>query len=116
MIPGSGRPPGEGNDNPLQYLPGESHGLKSLEGYSPWGHKGSDMTNTFTFFLLTEVWENWVSLLAERISAKHGQRSHDTRARCYLTGDGGGYLPSRACRMKYEINMLPNNDFVVAFY
>ena len=25
-------------------LPGESHGQRSLEGYSPWGHKESDMT------------------------------------------------------------------------
>ena len=26
------------------FLPGESHGQRSLAGYSPWGHKGSDMT------------------------------------------------------------------------
>ena len=39
-IPGSGRTPGEGNGNPLQYfLPEESHGQKSLAGYSPWGRK-----------------------------------------------------------------------------
>ena len=25
------------------FLPGESHGQKSLAGYSPWGHKESDM-------------------------------------------------------------------------
>ena len=25
-------------------LPGEPHGQRSLEGYSPWGHKESDMT------------------------------------------------------------------------
>ena len=23
------------------FLPGESHGQRNLEGYSPWGHKGS---------------------------------------------------------------------------
>ena len=39
-IPGSGRSPGEGNSNPLQYsgipvfLPGKSHGQRSLAGYS----------------------------------------------------------------------------------
>ena len=43
-IPGSGRCPGEGIGNPLQYLPGESHGQRNLVGYSPWGHKKSDMT------------------------------------------------------------------------
>ena len=34
-IPGSGRFPGGGHDNPLQFLPGESHGQKTLVGYSP---------------------------------------------------------------------------------
>ena len=33
-IPGSGRSPGRGNGNPLQYFPGESHGQRSLAGYS----------------------------------------------------------------------------------
>ena len=45
LIPGSGRSPGEGNGNTLQYfLPGESHGQRSLKGYIPWDHKESDMT------------------------------------------------------------------------
>ena len=39
-IPGLGRSPGKGNDNPL-FLPGESHGRRSLAGYSPWGRKNS---------------------------------------------------------------------------
>ena len=26
------------------FLPGEFHGQRSLVGYSPWGHKESDMT------------------------------------------------------------------------
>ena len=26
------------------FLPGKSHGQRSLVGYSPWGHKESDMT------------------------------------------------------------------------
>ena len=39
-IPGSGRLSGGGHGNPLQlFLPGESHGQKSLVGYSPWGCK-----------------------------------------------------------------------------
>ena len=25
------------------FFPGKSHGLRSLAGYSPWGHKESDM-------------------------------------------------------------------------
>ena len=44
LIPGSGRSPGEGNGNPLQYsLPGEFHGQRSLVGHSPWACKEPDM-------------------------------------------------------------------------
>ena len=42
LIPGSGRSPGEGNGNPLQYsCPGNPMDFhdRSLAGYSPWGHK-----------------------------------------------------------------------------
>ena len=37
LIPGLGKSPGEGNDNPLTpvFLPGEFHGQRSLMGYSP---------------------------------------------------------------------------------
>ena len=28
----------------VRFLPGESHGQRILEGYSPWGHKESDTT------------------------------------------------------------------------
>ena len=40
-IPGMGRPPREGNGNPLQY---NCHGQRTLVGYSPWGRKELDMT------------------------------------------------------------------------
>ena len=42
---GSGRSPGGGHDNPLQYsCLGKSHGQRSLAGYSSWDWKKSDMT------------------------------------------------------------------------
>ena len=45
LIPGSGRSLGEKHGNPLQYSCLEnSHGQRSLEGYSPCGHKESDIT------------------------------------------------------------------------
>ena len=44
-IPGWGRSPGEGNSNPLQYsCLKKPIDRRSLQGYSPWGHKESDMT------------------------------------------------------------------------
>ena len=45
LIPGSGRSPEEGHGNPLQCSCLENpHGERSLAGYSPQGHKESDMT------------------------------------------------------------------------
>ena len=45
LIPGSGRSPGEGNGNPLQYSCLEDpHGQRRLAGYSPWGHEEADTT------------------------------------------------------------------------
>ena len=42
-IPGLGRSPGRGHGSPPRYSCLENpHGQKSLEGYSPWGHKESD--------------------------------------------------------------------------
>ena len=42
-VSGSGKFPGEGNENPLQYfLPGKFHGQRSLVGYTAWGCKESD--------------------------------------------------------------------------
>ena len=44
-IPVLERSPGGGNGNPIQYSCLENpHGQRSLAGYSPWGHKESDMT------------------------------------------------------------------------
>ena len=48
---------GEGNGTPLQYLPGKSHGWRSLEGCSPWGHWGSDTTERLHIdFSVSEFW------------------------------------------------------------
>ena len=46
-----------GHEDPLEkevattpvLLPGESHGRRSLVGYSPWGHKESDVTKRLHF-------------------------------------------------------------------
>ena len=50
-IPGSGRSPGEGNGNLLQYYCLEKyHGQRSLVGYSPWGRKELEMTERLHFY------------------------------------------------------------------
>ena len=52
-------------------LPGKSHGWRSLEGCSPWGHWGldrlSDFTFTFHFHALEKEIETHSSVLAWRI-------------------------------------------------
>ena len=51
-IPGSGGSPGEGSGTPFQYSCLEnSHGQRSLVGYSPWGCEESDTTEQL--YLLT---------------------------------------------------------------
>ena len=52
LIPGSGRCPGVGNGNPLQYSCLENHGQRGLLGsklrvcYSPWGAKSRMQLST----------------------------------------------------------------------
>ena len=49
-IPGLGRSPGEGNGPTPVFLPGESHGQRSLAAYCSWGHRvghhWSDLAHT----------------------------------------------------------------------
>ena len=62
-IPGSGRPPGEGNGNPLQILPGKSHRQRNLAEYRPWSRKESNtpeqLTLSFTY-CMCQVRDKWV--------------------------------------------------------
>ena len=45
LIPGSGRSPGGGHGNPLQYSCLENpYGQRSLAGYHPWDHEELDVT------------------------------------------------------------------------
>ena len=57
LILGSGRSPGEGNGNPLQYFCLENPMDRGpWWGYSPWGHKESDTTeqlNNATMGMIT---------------------------------------------------------------
>ena len=45
------------------FLLGESHGQRSLEGYSSWGHKELDMTEG-----LTKIFQSYVALQFSRVS------------------------------------------------
>ena len=56
-ISGSGRSPEEGaGQHTPGFLPGESHGQRSLEGYSLWGQKESDMTEVTEQACMRKIW------------------------------------------------------------
>ena len=68
LIPGLGRSPGGGHGNPFKYSCQENpHKQKSLQGYSPWGHKETQLSNwvateyTGSVFTLAEITESNVS-------------------------------------------------------
>ena len=50
------------------FLPGEFHGQKRLVGYSPWGHKESDMTEGLTLLHFHTQTNAWGSLIAKATS------------------------------------------------
>ena len=81
LIPGSGKSPGEGNGNLLQYSCLEnSHGQRSLVGYGPWGHRESDTTEQLT---LGPVLETQVKRLHLSYVSHCTLRSGRAEALCY---------------------------------
>ena len=57
LIPGLGKSSGEREWQPTPvFLPGESHRQRSLEGYSLWGCKDSDMTEQLTLSFSLSAW------------------------------------------------------------
>ena len=56
LILALGRSPGGGHDNPLQCFCLENpHGQRSLEGYSPLGHKELDTTRDLAYTLMRPI-------------------------------------------------------------
>ena len=62
LIPGPRRSPGWVYGNSLVFLLGESHGQRSLEGYSPHGHKELDMTEV-TYHARESEWGEGLGLI-----------------------------------------------------
>ena len=47
------------------FLPGESHGQRSLVGCSPWSHKKSDTTEQLTLYLYYKQRNEWMNRQTE---------------------------------------------------
>ena len=58
-IPGSGRSPGEGNGNSLQYLAWRIPWMEELGGLQSMGRKESDTTEGLHFHLLLKLLQLW---------------------------------------------------------
>ena len=64
LIPGLGRFPSRRAWQPTPvFLPGESHGLRSLAGYSPWRHKELDTTEQLSMHALPLTPTFWDHIL-----------------------------------------------------
>ena len=49
------------------FLPGKFHGQRSLVGYSPWDHKGSDMTEWLTYTHIPSLFPTSISAVVSLI-------------------------------------------------
>jgi len=81
-IPGSGRSPGEGNGNPLQYSFLENpYRQRSLAGYSPWGCKELDPTERLHIHIFTRDYYSVIkrneieSAIVMQMNLKYGIQS-----------------------------------------
>ena len=84
-IPKLGRSSGEGNGNPLQYSWEKSHGQRNLVGYTPWGHKESDMTERPNTYLRGQV--SGVEILG-KVTYLGRSRTQACSAMCYILRHG----------------------------
>ena len=111
-VPGLGRSPGGGYGNPLQYFClDNSHGQKTLAGYSPWGCKESDTAErlstcthmvswTFAFlqFLYISYWLkiHRMNLIPLYLAVQECLKIYDISLTLYLgfkyTSATGGHL------------------------
>ena len=95
MVPASGRFPWRGKWQPTPvFFPGESHGQRSLVGYSPWGHKESDTTERLHFHFHTVFRSGCISL--------HSNNSTNATFRLKLNQVGKTTGPFR-----FDLNQIP---------
>ena len=57
------------------FLPGKSHGQRRLEGYSPWGHKESDMTERLSIQAPPHTSRDEYGFLG-KVTAKENTHTH----------------------------------------
>ena len=92
-IPGSGRSPGGEQGNPFQYSYLEnSHGQRSLAGYSPWGCTESDVTGRLS---TTSFTGGTLSFLLLKLLLSEPKCTHKVSCDCSSDCEaaGSGQMP-----------------------
>ena len=90
-IPGSGRFPGEGNGNPLQYSCLENP--MDRGAWYPWGHKESDMTERLHFYFTEpDTWRLIIISAVIILTLRWRSRPFDQVRNRYFTGCGNTHL------------------------
>ena len=88
------------------FLPGKSHGQRSLEGYHPWCHKESDTTEQPTLFCLPAgAMINCADNTEARIcvlSLWRGSRDTEQTSCCWCGWHGDGHAQERQTRAQKE--------------
>ena len=60
-------------------LPGKFHGRRTMGGYSPWGHKESDMTEQLHFLSFLSFKIDWFDLLSIQGTLKSLLQDHNSK-------------------------------------
>ena len=72
----------------LVFLPGKSHGHRSLAGYSPWGHKESDMTERLS------IAQHRVTFLQREILSKPVNEALYSNSKSH-------FVPEKMCSLEH---------------
>ena len=101
------------------FLPGKSHGWRRLVGYSPWGHKESDMTEQFHLLLLmsqfTKLFTNTNYVMVLVITTNHLMLvSHRLSSSCKVTATKPEHKtwPSDSYSFILFFPQLPVNKYI----
>ena len=106
------------------FLPWKFHGHRSLAGYSPWGHKESDMSeqlNTYTYMIFIIIFFHQCILNSPRFKIfpvifweNKGKTSWKGRSQWLFREESFGSLLS--CRLVFCLSVSPQTNLLSSFY
>ena len=117
--PGLGRSPGGGHANPLQFSCLENtHGQRSLVGYSPWGHKESDTTEWLSSAQFRASWSkelgsSWGSGVSRAVNQFSGS---SWAIDAPPTSMGFGFLFNTRIWMNWWIKDVPALTVIISLW